>query len=118
MRTLSTFLLGHRKPSWLLFQLSKVQYANLVVNPTPPKSLRYPLSMRATTADDFFEFRILERGGKIIAQVYRRSAHSFDTTGKADRNPDWAFASIDEAKAWAQRHCAEVLKVPGQLHWT
>src|SRR2546426_4549092 len=28
MRTLSTFLLGHRKPSWLLFQLSKVQYAN------------------------------------------------------------------------------------------
>jgi len=68
--------------------------------------------MRATTADDAFEFRILERGGKIIAQVYRRSAHSFDTTGKAERNPDWAFASIDEAKAWAQRHCAEVLKVP------
>jgi len=100
------------------FSVVESPIRKIVVNPTPPKSLRYPLSMRATTADDSFEFRILERGGKIIAQVYSRSAHSFDTTGKADRNPDWAFASIDEAKAWAQRHCAEVLKVPGQLHWT
>jgi hypothetical protein len=83
-----------------------------------PKSLRYPLSMRATTADGAFEFRILERRGKIMAQVYRNSSHSFDTTGKADRNPNWEFTSVDEAKEWAERHCAEVLKVPGQLHWT
>ena len=74
--------------------------------------------MRATSADGAFEFRIMERGGKIIAQVCRNSSHCFDTTGKADRNPDWAFGSIDEAKAWAQRHCSEVLKVPGQLNWT
>jgi hypothetical protein len=74
--------------------------------------------MRAKTADGTFEFRILERHGKIMAQVYRSSSHSFDTTGKADRNPNWEFISIDVAKEWAERHCAEVLKVPGQLHWT
>ena len=89
----------------------------LMVNPTPRKSLRYPRSMRAMTADSAFEFRILERHGKIMAQVYRNSSHSFDTTGNADRNPNWKFASVDEAKEWAERHCAEVLKVPGQLHW-
>ena len=89
----------------------------LVVNPTPPKSLRYSLNMRATS-DSAFEFRILERHGKVVAQVYRNSSHSFDTTGKADRNPNWEFASLDEAKEWAERHCAEVLRVPGQLHWT
>jgi hypothetical protein len=74
--------------------------------------------MRATTADGAFEFRILERHGKIVAQVYRNSSHSFDTTGKVDRNPNWEFASVDEAKQWADRHCSEVLKVPGQLNWT
>jgi hypothetical protein len=88
------------------------------VNPTPPKSLRYPLSMRATSADGAFEFRILERHGKIVAQVYSNISHSFDTTGKADSNPDWGCASVDEAKEWAERHCSEVLKVPGQLNWT
>ena len=74
--------------------------------------------MRATTADGAFEFRILERQGKIIAQVYRNSSQSLDTTGKANRNPDWEFTSVDEAKEWAKHHCAEVLKVPGQMHWT
>jgi hypothetical protein len=73
--------------------------------------------MRATTADGAFEFRILERHGKIMAQVYRNSSHSFDTSGKADRNPNWEFTSIEVAKEWAERHCAEVLKVPGHLHW-
>jgi hypothetical protein len=82
-----------------------------------PKSLRYSLIMRATTADGAFEFRILERHGKIMAQVYRNSSHAFDTTGKADRNPNWEFASVDEAKEWAERHCADVLKVQGQLQW-
>jgi hypothetical protein len=52
-----------------------------------------------------------------MAQVYRNSSHSFDTAGKADRNPNWEFTSVAEAKEWAERHCAEVLKVPGQLHW-
>ena len=73
--------------------------------------------MRATTADGAFEFRILERHGKIMAQVYRNSSHSFDTTGKADSNPNREFDSIDEAKGWAQQHLSEVLKVPGQLNW-
>jgi hypothetical protein len=87
------------------------------VNPPQPKSLKYADTMRATTSDGAFEFRILERYGKIMAQVYRNSSHSLDTTGKADRNPNWEFVSIDAAKEWADRHCAEVLKVPGQLHW-
>jgi len=26
--------------------------------------------------------------------------------------------SVDEAKEWVGQHCAEVLKVPGHLHWT
>ena len=73
--------------------------------------------MRATSADGVFEFRILERRGKIVAQVYRNSSHSFDITGKTDRNPDWEFSSVDKAKAWAERHLSEVLKVPGQLNW-
>ena len=88
------------------------------MNATQPKSLKYADSMRATSPDGTFEFRVLERSGKILAQVYRNSSHSFDTTGKADRNPNWEFASVDGAKEWAERHCAEVLKVPGQLHWT
>jgi hypothetical protein len=75
-------------------------------------------SMRATTSDGAFEFRILERHQKIVAQVYSNISHSFDTTGKADRNPNWEFPSIEVAKEWAERHCAEVLNVPGQLHWT
>jgi hypothetical protein len=58
--------------------------------------------MRATSADGAFEFRILERHGKIIAQVYSNVSHSFDTTGKVDRNPNWEFASVDEAKEWAK----------------
>jgi len=41
----------------------------LVVNPPPPKSLPYSLNMRATIADSAFEFRILERHGKVDAQV-------------------------------------------------
>ena len=57
--------------------------------------------MRATSPDGTFEFRVLERSGKILAQVYRNSSHSFDTTGKADSNPDWEFASVDEAKEFA-----------------
>jgi uncharacterized protein YkuJ len=73
--------------------------------------------MRATTVDGAFEFRILERHGKIMAQVYRNSSHTFDTTGKADRDPNWEFASIDMAKEWVGRHCADVLKVQGQLQW-
>ncbi len=73
--------------------------------------------MRATSADGAFELRILERHGKIVAHVYSNISHSFDSTGKADRNPDWEFASVDEAKEWAQRHLSEVLKVPGELHW-
>jgi len=89
-----------------------------VVDPTQPKSLKYADSMRATSADRAFEFRIQERHGKIVAQVYRNSSHSFDTTRKVDRNPNWEFASVDEANEWAERHCADVLKVPGQLHWT
>ncbi len=88
------------------------------MNATQPKSLKYADSVRATSPDGAFELRILERSGKILAQVYRHSAHSFDTTGKVDRNPNWEFASVDMAKEWAERHCAEVLKVPGQLHWT
>jgi uncharacterized protein YkuJ len=51
--------------------------------------------MRAATADGAFEFRILERHGKIMAQVYRNSSHSFETSGKADRSPNWEFTSID-----------------------
>ena len=27
-------------------------------------------------------------------------------------------ASVDEAKEWVEPHCAEVLKIPGHLHWT
>src|SRR5215472_781588 len=77
----------------------------------------YAYKVRATTADGAFEFWILERSGKIIAQVYRRSTNTLDFTGKADRNPNWEFASIDEAKEWAERHLAEVLKIPGRLHW-
>jgi hypothetical protein len=73
-------------------------------NPTAP-SLRYPRSMRATIADGAFEFRVLER-------------HGFDTTGRANSNPDLVCASVDEAKEWVEQHCAEVLKVPGHLHWT
>jgi hypothetical protein len=88
------------------------------VNPTPPKSLKYTDSMRATSADGAFEFRILERHEKIVAQLYSNVCHSFDTTEKADSNPNWEFASVDEAKEWAERHCSEVLKVPGQLNWT
>jgi hypothetical protein len=80
-------------------------------------SLEYPDGMRATTADGAYEFRILERGGKIIAQVYSNVSNSFDMTGKADKNPDWPFASIDEAKQWAERHASVVLKRPGALHW-
>ena len=73
--------------------------------------------MRAKTADGAFEFRILERHGKIIAQVYRNSTHALDITGRVDRNPNWEFASVDEAKEWAERHCSEILKIPGKLHW-
>jgi hypothetical protein len=58
------------------------------------------------------------RTEKIVAQVYRNSRHSFDTTGKPDRNPHWVCGSVDEAKEWAERHCVEVLKVLGQLNWT
>ena len=74
--------------------------------------------MRATTADGAFEFRILERHGKIVVQVYSNISHSFDTTGRADSNPDLVCASVDKAKEWAEGHCTEVLKVPGHLHWT
>jgi hypothetical protein len=74
--------------------------------------------MRATSADGAFELRILERSGKIVVQVYSNSSHSFDTSGKVNNSPNWEFASVDEAKEWAQRHISEVLKVPGQLHWT
>lgn len=80
-------------------------------------SLTYADSMRAASPDGAFEFRILERSGKILAQVYRNSTHSFDTTGKADRTPNWEFASVDEAREWAERHLSEVLKIPGKLVW-
>jgi hypothetical protein len=73
--------------------------------------------MRSTTADGAFEFRILERNGKILTQVYCNSTHTLDMTGRVDRNPNWEFASVDEAKEWAERHAAEVLKIPGKLHW-
>ena len=73
--------------------------------------------MRATTADGAFEFRILERSGKIIAQVYHNNTHTLDMTGRVDRNPNWEFASVDEAKDWAERHAAGVLKIPGKLYW-
>ena len=82
-----------------------------------PRREEYADSMRATTADGAFEFRILERNGKILAQVYSNSTHTLDTTGRVDRNPNWEFASVDEAKEWAERHAAEVLKIPGKLHW-
>ena len=44
-----------------------LQYLNESLNPTQLKSLRYPLCMRATSPDGAFEFRILERSGKILA---------------------------------------------------
>jgi hypothetical protein len=57
-----------------------------------------------------FEFRILERRAKIVAQGYRNVSHSLDTTGEAGRNPDWEFSSVDQAKESARRHLSEVLR--------
>jgi len=65
-------------------------------------------------ADGAFEFHILERSGKAVAQVYSNVSHAFDTTGKADKNPDWLFASIDEVRNGQRTTAQKFSRFSGQ----